>query len=72
MSSEVLVLLDSIGRRQALANAIRCITGSGELDKHGSEKPCWSRSLEGLGALGRLALEGLLLLTQNNLIHSTC
>ena len=26
-----------------------------------SEKPCWSRSLEGLGASGRLGLEGLLL-----------
>ena len=29
--------------------------------RHGSEKPCWSRSLEGLSALGRLGLEGLLL-----------
>ena len=26
-----------------------------------SEKPCWSRSLEGLGTKGRLGLEGLLL-----------
>ena len=29
--------------------------------RHGSEKPCWSRSLEGLGIEGRLGLEGLLL-----------
>ena len=27
----------------------------------GSEKSCWSRSLEGLGTVGRLGLEGLLL-----------
>ena len=64
------MLLDSIGRRQALANAIRCITGSGELDKHSSEKPCWSRSLKGLGALGRLGLEGLLLFMYPNLLSS--
>ena len=29
--------------------------------RHGFEKPCWSRSLEGLGTAGRLDLEGLLL-----------
>ena len=33
MSSEVLVLLGSIGRGQALAEAIGRIAGSGELDK---------------------------------------
>ena len=33
MSSEVLVLLGSIGRSQALANAIRHIAGFRELDK---------------------------------------
>ena len=33
MSSEDLVLLGSIGRSQALANAIGHIPGSGELDK---------------------------------------
>ena len=29
--------------------------------RHGSEKPCWSRSLEGLGTVDRLGLEALLL-----------
>ena len=33
MSSEDLVLLGSIGRSQALADAIGCIVGSEELDK---------------------------------------
>ena len=32
------------------------------------EKPCWSRSLEGLGASGRLGLEGLLLTHVSKLI----
>ena len=38
--------------------------------RHGSEKPCWSRSLEGLGTLGRLGLEGLLLFMYPNLLSS--
>ena len=38
--------------------------------RHGFEKPCWSRSLEGLGALGRLSLEGLLLFVYPNLLFS--
>ena len=38
--------------------------------RHGSEKLCWNRSLEGLGALGRLGLEGLLLLVYPNLLSS--
>ena len=58
MSSEVLV--------QALADAIGRIAGSGELTRYSSEKSCWSRSLEGLGALGRLSLEGLLLFVYPN------
>ena len=37
------------------------VAGSGELDKTGSEKSCWSRSLEGLGTSGRLGLKGFLL-----------
>ena len=36
--------------------------------RHGSEKPCWSRSLEGLGTTGRLGLEGLLLTHVSQLI----
>ena len=36
--------------------------------RHGSEKPCWSRSLEGLGIKGRLGLEGLLLTLVSQLI----
>ena len=40
------------------------------LTKHGFEKPCWSRSLEGLGALGILELEGLLLFMYPNLLSS--
>ena len=32
-----------------------------DLKRHGSKKPCWCRSLEGLGTLGRLGLKGLLL-----------
>ena len=35
--------------------------------RHGSEKPCWSKSLEGLGTLGILGLEGLLLFVYPNL-----
>ena len=38
--------------------------------RHGSEKPCWSRSLEGLGALGKLGLEGLLLFVYPKLLSS--
>ena len=33
----------------------------------GSAQPRWSRSLEGLGTLGRLGLEGLLLFMYPNL-----
>ena len=36
--------------------------------RHDFEKLCWSRSLEGLGALGRLGLEGLLLTHVSQLI----
>ena len=36
--------------------------------RHGSEKPCWSRSLEGLGTEGRLGLKGLLLTIISQLI----
>ena len=38
--------------------------------RHGSKKPCWSRSLEGLGTLDRLGLEGLLLFVYPNLLSS--
>ena len=38
--------------------------------RHSSEKPCWSRSLEGLGSLGRLSLEGLLLFMYLNWLSS--
>ena len=38
--------------------------------RHGSEKPCWSKSLEGLGTLGRLGLESFLLLVYPNLLSS--
>ena len=38
--------------------------------RHGSEKPCWSRSLEGLDTLGRLGLKGLLLFVYPNLLSS--
>ena len=38
--------------------------------RHDFEKPCWSRSLEGLGPLGRLGLEGLLLFVYPNLLSS--
>ena len=38
--------------------------------RHGSEKPYWSRSLEGLGTLGRLGLEGSLLFVYPNLLSS--
>ena len=34
----------------------------------GSTQPRWSRSLEGLGTLGRLGLEGLLLFMYPNYI----
>ena len=36
--------------------------------RHGSEKRCWSRSLEGLGTSGRLGLKGLLLTHVSQLI----
>ena len=36
--------------------------------RHDSEKPCWSRSLKGLNASGRLGLEGLLLTHVSQLI----
>ena len=36
--------------------------------RHGSEKPCWSKSLEGLGTEGRLGLGGLLLTHVSQLI----
>ena len=36
--------------------------------RHNSEKPCWSRSLEGLGTEDRLGLEGLLLTHVSQLI----
>ena len=38
--------------------------------RHGSEKPRWSRSLEGLGTLVRLGLEGLLLFVYPNLLSN--
>ena len=41
-----------------------------DLKRHGSKKPCWSRSLEGLGILGRLGLKGLLLFVYPNLLSS--
>ena len=34
----------------------------------GSAQPCWNRSLEGLGTLGRLGLEGFLLFMYPNYI----
>ena len=68
MSSEVLVLLGSIGRSPALADAIRRIAGSGELDKTHFREVLLSWSLEGLDALGRLGLEGLLLTHVSQLI----
>ena len=40
------------------------------LTRHGFEKPCWSKSLKGLGTLGRLGLEGLLLFVYPNLLSS--
>ena len=36
--------------------------------RQGSKKPCWSRSLEGLGTTGRLGLEGILLTHVSQLI----
>ena len=36
--------------------------------RHSFEKPCWSRSLEGLGTVGWLGLEGLLLTYVSQLI----
>ena len=65
------MLLGSIGRSQALADAIGCIVGSGELDKTQFREVLLSCSLEGLGAsgrLGRLGLEGLLLTHVSQLI----
>ena len=38
--------------------------------RHGSEKPHWSRSLEGLGTLVRLGLEGLLLFVYPSLLSN--
>ena len=38
----------------------------GNLDKHGSEKSCWSKSLEGLSVSGILDLESLLLFMYPN------
>ena len=38
--------------------------------RHDFKKPCWSRSLEGLSALGRLGLEGLLLFVYPNWLFS--
>ena len=68
MSSEVLVLLGSIGRSQALADAIGRIVGSGELDKTRFREVLLSWSLEDLGASGRLGLKGLLLTHVSKLI----
>ena len=68
MSSEDLVLLGSIGRSQTLTDAIGRIAESEELDRHDSEKSCWSRNLEGLDTAGRLGLEGLLLTHVSQLI----
>ena len=62
------MLLGSIGKSQALVDAIGRIAGSGELNRHGSEKSCWSRRLEGLGIAGKLGLEGLLLTHVSQLI----
>ena len=41
---------------------------SESMTRHGSEKSCWSRSLEGLGTEGRLGLEDLLLTHVSQLI----
>ena len=38
--------------------------------RHSFEKPCQNRSLEGLGTLGKLGLEGLLLFLYPNLLSS--
>ena len=38
--------------------------------RHGSEKPRWRRSLEGLSTLVRLGLEGLLLFVYPNLLSN--
>ena len=38
--------------------------------RYDSEKPCWSRSLEGLDTLGRLGLEGLFLFVYPKLLFS--
>ena len=38
--------------------------------RHGSKKLCWSKSLEGLGTLGRLGLKGLLLFVYPNLLSA--
>ena len=52
-----------------MANAIWSLLRDPEsLIRHGSEKPYWSRSLEGLGTEGRLGLEGLLLTHVSQLI----
>ena len=59
MSSEVLVLLGSIGRSQALVD-----------DETWFLEALLEWSLEGLGALGRLGLEGILLFVYPNLLFS--
>ena len=38
--------------------------------RQGFKKPYWSRSLEGLGILGRLGMEGLLLFVYPNLLFN--
>ena len=68
MFSEILVLLGSIGRSQALADVIGRIAGFGELDKTWFQEALLNRSLEDLGASGRLCLEGLLLTYVSQLI----
>ena len=64
------MLLGSIGSSQTLVDVIGRIARSKKLDKTRFEKPCWSKSLEGLGTLGRLGLEGLLLFVYRNLLSS--
>ena len=66
MFSEVLVLLEELREVKDGRCNMELIAGYGELDK--TEKPCWSRSLEGLGTMGRLSLESLLLTHVSQLI----
>ena len=50
-------------------DAIGCITGSGKLEKAKVQHNLvGARNLEGLGTLGRLGLEGLLLFMYPNFI----